>query len=216
MNNAEIALFSIIALCFPIFGGIIYFGLKSRNNFIEQEMEKTNAAFVKTQMSLPDKAIKSIVYGCFTDASSTKIILTIRDINDETIAKATFGLTTTSLEFDSKTLYVRSDSKLSDQKTIYSANDHGGQGAFIATRKRTGLFSRSYEYEFKTHGKFVVQHHAAGKATVFKDDKAIGKWLCLGSNELSAKALAITTEIPLLVQIVLLSGPFNKRQSTPY
>lgn len=63
MSDPGFILLTIIALCLPLFGSIIYFGLKSRKANLDKWLKETNARSVQSQISANQLDVCSLLYG---------------------------------------------------------------------------------------------------------------------------------------------------------
>jgi hypothetical protein len=109
MNDPGLILLSIIALCVPVFGLIIYYGLKNRQHSIEKWIDETDAALVLSQTTLCRSDIHSMLYGNYYDASMSRVALLIKDRSDREIGKTIYETGSTTITTDGEELRVFSE-----------------------------------------------------------------------------------------------------------
>ena len=217
MNNPELILFAIIALCVPLFGIIIYYGLKSRKAKIDQWLNKTNARLVESQVILNNLSVHSLLYGNFYDSSPSVVCLLVKDRNDKEVGKVSYEIGAVSIETGKENFRVFNEMKSHFHITVRPIKGKGTLEPPIAECVSRGTFTKSYIYDFFDFGKIEFNLTQFGRrATIFKEGVILGEWFRLGPYELSGKALVLSVDIPLIFQFILLAGPFAARRSISY
>ena len=216
-SNPEAILFSIIALCFPLFGLIMYFGLKSRKRDLEKWMQETNARLIRSQSSLKHLDNCSILYGNFYDSSPTVVGLKIKDRNDKEIGQANYDIGGTTIEVGLESYRVFNEGNFRFHKSVRPLKGRGTLEPPIAECFRRGAFRPLYQYLFPDLGTIEVLYRSFGqRAIIRRNGETIGEWFRLGPYELSGKALVLAVDLPLRVQTVLLAGPFTRGRGISY
>jgi hypothetical protein len=215
-KDPAIALFSIIGLCIPLFGFIIYYGLKNRQQTNDQGLAETNANVALASISLQQGSIKHLLYGNFYDTSNTVVTLSIRDIHNHNVAHADFSPHVTITCQDTK-FGVFNETQAEFKITVRPLLGQSTLANPIAECTHQGLFSTHYRYQLVHSGVIDVTFKRFGKqATVTQNGVIVGQLVRLGPYELSGKAIALTIDMPLIEQVVLLCGPFRNRRSMPF
>lgn len=216
-DNAGLLLLSIITLCVPIFGLIIYYGLKSRQYDIDQWIKDTNAQLVQSKMSDKKLDISSLLYGNFYDSSPSVVTLMIKDRNDIIVGKAVYDIGSITIEAGKEKFRVFNEGNSHFHITVRPLKGKGSLEPQIAECVSRGIFSKRFQYYFPNIGKIEVRHrYFCQQAPVLKDGFVIGEWFRLGPYELSGKALVLSVDIPLIFQMIILSGPFTRRLYVSY
>ena len=217
MNNPEFILLAIIALCVPLFGVIIYYGLKSRKSDMGKWLKETNARLVESQFSQNNLSISSLLYGNFYDSSPTNVCLLVKDRSDKEVGRVNYKIGTISIEVDGEKFHVFNEMKSNYHITVCQIKGKGTLDPQIVQCVRKGIFTKIYIYDFLNFGKIEFKLMQFGRrATIIKEGVILGEWFRLGPYELSGKALVLSADIPLIFQLILLAGPFTSRLSVPY
>jgi hypothetical protein len=217
MNNPGFILLAIIALCVPLFGSIIYYGLKSRKANMDQWIKETNARLVESQFALNNISVSSLLYGNFYDSSPTKVCLLVKDRNDKEVGKVNYEIGTISIEAGGENFRIFNEMKSHFHITVRPIKGKSTLEPQIAECVSKGIFTKSYIYDFPNFGKIEFKLTQFGRrATIIKEGIILGEWFRLGPYELSGKALVLSANIPLIFQLILLGGPFMTRRSVPY
>ena len=217
IESPEVILLLIIALCVPVFGLLIFYCLKYRQNNIEQWIKNTNALLVKSKISSNKLNIHSLLYGNFYDSSAYSVTLIIKDHGDVKIGQVIYNIGSITIEAENERFLVFNEGKWHFHVSVRPIKGQGTLESQIAECMGSGIFSKRFQYHFKNFGKLEIRYRIFGqRAIILKDGVIIGEWFRLGSNELSGIALVLSVDIPLIFQIILLAGPFSKRQSVSY
>jgi hypothetical protein len=216
LDNAGLTLLTIIVLCVPVFGLIIHYSLKNRQNTLEQWIKETNAGRVQSEMSMNERDVHSLLYGNFHDSSMTCVVLMIRDRNDQDVGTVLYETGGVTIETGGERFGVFNDG-INSHKTVRPIKGQGNLEPHIAECISPGLLSKRVRYRFTNFGTVDVQFRGMGRrATLQKDGVKIGQWFRLGPYEMSGKALVLSVDVPLIVQVVLLAGPFRQRSNVTY
>ena len=216
-HNPDVILLSIIAGCVPVFGLIIYFGLKSRQRNLDTWMRETTARLVRAQISCRTFKPASLVYGNFADASSTVINFNIKNQNDIHVGQAVYDLGSVTLTTGKDRYLVVHEGLWKVSTRVRPLKGQGLLAPQIAECTGRGLLRKKYLYNFGEAGTFEVCSSLWGRrALIWQDGRVAGEWFSLGPYELSGKAVVLALELPLIYQIILLAGPFTQRQHIPY
>lgn len=217
MNNPAVILLAIIALCIPLFGLIIFFGLKSRKADLEQWLNETNAQLVEAKLPLHHLSLKTLLYGNFYDASSTQVGFVVRNRNDIEVGRVNYEIGAISIEVDKKRFQIFNEMKSHYHISIRPLKGEGMLEPPIAECISKGIFSKKYIYRFENYGEVEFKFtHFGRRAAIMKEGAMIGECFRLGPYELSGKALMLSVDVPLIYQLILLAGPFTRRMSVPY
>ena len=215
-NNPDVILLSLIAGCVPVFGLIIYYGLKSRQRNLATWMHQTTARFVQAQISCRTFKPASLVYGNFSDASATVIHFDIKNQNDIHVGQAVYDLGSVTLTAGKDRYLVVHEGLWRVSTRVRPLKGQGLLAPQIAECSGRGLLRRKFLYNFGEAGIFEVCFNFGGRrALIWQDGRFAGEWFSLGPYELNGKAVVLAMELPLIYQIILLAGPFTKRQHIP-
>lgn len=217
MNNPVFILFAIIALCVPLFGLIIFYGLKSRKADLDKWLKETNAQLVEAKLPRHQLNVNSLLYGNFYDASSTKVDFLMKDRKDAEVGRVSYDLGSISIQVAEKRFQIFNEMKSNYHISIRPIKGAGMLEPPIAECVSKGIFSRRYIYSFKNYGEVEFKFtHFASRAAIMKGGVMIGECFRLGPYALSGKALILSADMPLIYQLILLAEPFTRRMSVPY
>lgn len=217
MNNPAVILLAIIALCIPLFGLIVFFGLKSRKAGLEQWLNETNAKRVESQLPQQQLSVSSLLYGSFYDASSTNVGFVVKNRKDAEIGRVIYEIGAIKIEVAEERFQIFNEMKSNYHISIRPIKGMGALEPQIAECVSKGIFSRRYIYRFENYGDVEFKFsHFGRRAAIMKEGAIIGECFRLGPYELSSKALVLSADMPLIYQLILLAGPFTRRMSVPY
>lgn len=217
MNNPAFILLAIITFCFPLFGLVIFYGLKSRKADLDKWLKETNAQLVESQLPRHQLNVSSLLYGNFYDASSTNVGFVARDRNDTVIGRVNYEIGAITIELAEDRFQIFNEMKSNYRISIRPINGAGKLEPSIAECVSKGIFSRKYIYKLKSYGEVEFKFtHFARRAAIIKEGVMIGECFRLGPYELNGKALVLSADMPVIYQLILLAGPFTRRTSGAY
>ncbi|WP_244072083.1 hypothetical protein [Nitrosomonas sp. PY1] len=216
-NNPEQLLFSIIGVVVLVFIPIIIFSLRYRKNLQKQWAIETCAETVIPLFPRDGSDNKTLLYGTYQDFSATTIGMIVKNENDEEVGRVLFNTGNIAFEIGNDKFSVSSENSWNYYSKLRHLSGAPSFSPVIAECRRTS-FSFTADYFFPKIGNFRVQEHPSGHAKITKDGVIVGHRISLSRSYDKGRAISLSMDIPLILQMLLLASPHlhRSRGGTPY
>lgn len=209
-NSPEQFLFLIIGIVILVFTPIIIFGLRYRAKLQEQWASETCAETVILHLSKDDFDSKTLLYGTYQDFSATSIGIVVKNEKDEEVGRVLFNTGNISFEIGNAKFSVFSEGSWNYHSKLRRLSGTPSLSPVIAECRRVS-FSSSADYFFPEIGNFRVQEHYSGHAKITKEGAIVGHRISLGKLHDKGRAISLSMDMPLILQMLLLASPHLRR-----
>lgn len=217
LNNPEQLLLSIIGITILVFTAIIILSLRYRKNLQKQWSFETRAETVIPHFLRNNLDSKSFLYGTYQDFSATTVGMVIKNEKDEEVGRVLFNTGNITFEIGNDEYAVFSEHSWNYHSKLRHLSHTTNHPPEIAECRRVS-FGFSAEYSFPGIGHFLVHEHFSGHARIIKEGAIVGHRISLGRSHDKGRAISLSIEIPLILQMLLLASPhLNRGQAgVPY
>lgn len=201
----------LIGFTICLFGAIIYFGLKWRTESAKKWLAETDAKWVFDSDSTLSNNVTSLLYGVFQDFSNTSVGMDVRDLNDNLVGRIAYNMGDVIIEVGTEKYSCFNEGKWNLHVTLRPLTGMGKLAPPIAECHKPSLFRFTFKYFASPYSEVELKYRMFGGVSVLVDGKVIGKRLDLGKDVTRGRALVLTVDMPLVLQMLLLAGPGNTR-----
>lgn len=205
MNSPESLLFLFLGLIL-VFGAIIFFGLRSRKKWMEENL-KMNAQMVWLSQVKSEWAASDLLYGVWQDESAMNIKMMVRNFKDEQIGSIVFeNAQTPCKSFETIDGHFEAD-VLPKLKTTVAFHETHPNSETLCTYTRKWGFKHSFEVKgIGTLESSRPQLSWAGsKFTYYLNGKKVGIKHPIGKCGTAGRYVVLPQEIPQPIRMFILA-----------
>jgi len=216
-SSPEQLLFSIIGVVILVFTPIIIFSLIYRKNIQKQWAIETCAETVMLRFPKNDFDSKAFLYGTFQDFSTTTVGIVVKNRKDEEVGRVLFNTGNITFQIGNDKFSVSSEHSWNYHSKLRRLSNTLDPSPAIAEYRRAS-FSPAADYFFPEIGDFRVQEHFSGCAKITREGTIVGYRISLDQSYDKGRAISLSINIPLILQMLLLASPHLGRGQigTPY
>jgi len=156
---------------------------------------------------------KAFLYGTFQDFSATTIGMVVKNGKDEEVGRVLFNTGNITFQIGNDKFSVSSEHSWNYHSKLRRLSNTLDLSPAIAECRRTS-FSFAADYSFPEIGDFKVHEHFSGRAKITKEGIIVGYRISLDQSYDKGQAIALSVDIPLILQMLLLASPHLGRGQT--
>lgn len=209
-KSPEQLLFLIIGIVILVFALIIILSLRYRKKLQKQWAFETCAETVALCFPKDNLDSKAFLYGTYQDFSTTTIGMVVKNEKDIEVGRVLFNSGSIVFEIGSDKFAVFNESSWNYHSKLRRLSDTPNLSSIIAECYGVS-FSFAADYFFPEIGNVRIQEHFSGHAEIMKEGTIVGHRISLGRSYDKGRAISLSINIPLILQMFLLASPHLSR-----
>lgn len=202
--------FVLVAATLVLGGCLIFFGLRWRAASDKQWLAKTNAQSVLQSAPKPKAQVASLLYGVFEDFDSTSAGMVVRNLSDQAVGRVIYNAAFTTIEVGTESFQTFNEN--GEKLHITLRPLRGGQSLAAPVADCHRPSRRHFLFQDPNVPEGLVElHERMGEADVQMKGLAIGQRWELSKTVVRGRALALQTDVPLVLQMFILAAPGSTR-----